>query len=177
MVVVLFGREDSIYKKLGCDVYDIKRDARTFDDRVAVIAHPPCRAWGRLYKFAKPRPDEKELAFFTVDVVRKNGGIIEHPASSKLWKEAGLPLPGFTDSHGGWTLPILQSWFGHRAPKATWLYIVGIRPADLPDMPFSLGIPCGRVEQMGKAEREKTPVGLAEWLIEVVNRINSQVVQ
>ena len=44
-VAVLFARADSIYKTLpGCDVYDIKRDARTWPGGCPVVAHPPCRA-------------------------------------------------------------------------------------------------------------------------------------
>jgi hypothetical protein len=43
------------------------------------------------------------------------------------------------DEFGGWTLPIFQSSFGHRAEKATLLYIVGCEPADIPEMPLVLG--------------------------------------
>lgn len=54
-VAVLFARQDSTYKALsGVDVYDIDRDARTFQGGMPVVAHPPCRAWGRLRAFANP---------------------------------------------------------------------------------------------------------------------------
>jgi len=57
-----FARPDSIYKSLpGCDVFDLARDARTYNGSYPVIAHPPCRAWGRLRSFAKPRPDEEGI--------------------------------------------------------------------------------------------------------------------
>ncbi|MWL55341.1 hypothetical protein GQL84_23735, partial [Escherichia coli] len=59
-----------------CDVFDIERDARTFAGGMPVVAHPPCRAWGRLRKFAKPRPDEKALALFAVAQVRAFGGVL-----------------------------------------------------------------------------------------------------
>ena len=46
-VAVLFARADSYYKTLpGCEVYDMERDARTYDGPWPVVAHPPCRAWG-----------------------------------------------------------------------------------------------------------------------------------
>lgn len=187
-VAVLFARGDSIYKGMdSCDVFDIERDSRTFAASSPVIAHPPCRGWGRLRALANPRPDEKALALFAVDQVRRCGGVLEHPAFSTLWPAAGLPLPGARDAWGGWTLPISQRWWGHRAEKATWLYIVGVEPRDLPQMPLLLGeAPCvvgssgrrrdgGRLHkgdrgwrpEITKAEREATPPDLAAWLVEV----------
>jgi hypothetical protein len=69
-----------------------------------VIAHPPCRLWGQMRFFSSAPESEKLLAFFAVEQVRKNGGILEHPASSTLWEAAKLPAPGRRDSFGGWTL-------------------------------------------------------------------------
>jgi hypothetical protein len=190
-VAVLFARADSIYKTLpGCDVWDIDRDARRWQGETPVVAHPPCRAWGRLRKLANPRPDEKALALFAVEKVRLSGGVLEHPAGSTLWHAAGLPYPGERDAWGGWTLPICQNWWGHRAEKKTWLYIVGCEPANLPDMPIALGeathvvAASGRRRDGGrlrkgdrgwrpeitKAEREHTPPALAEWLCETARR-------
>ncbi len=185
MVAVLFAREDSIYKSMpGLDVYDIKRDARTYDGSEAVIAHPPCRAWGKLRSFAKPREGEKELALFAVDVIRKNGGVLEHPESSSLWGVAGLPKPCADrieiDQFGGWTFPISQNWFGHKARKNTWLYIVGVLPMSIPDFPLFLGeaeylVTYGpRCKPWKKAislaDREHTPPEFAKWLVELSKR-------
>lgn len=164
-VAVLFARRDSIYKTLGADVFDADRDARCYLGPLPVVAHPPCRAWGRLRHFAKPRPDEKTLALHAVHAVRTWGGVLEHPAQSSLWKAAALPLPGQRDEFGGFTYVVDQSWFGHRAPKRTWLYVCG---ADsLPDVPFELGVATGRVELMGLREREATPVAFARWLLDL----------
>jgi hypothetical protein len=117
MITALFVREDSIYKSFQIDCFDSQRDAKTFNGNNPVIAHPPCRAWGRLSQFAKPRPDEKELALFAVEVVRKNGGVLEHPYGSALWDVAKLPYPGNIDDFGGYTLCVNQSWWGHKAQK------------------------------------------------------------
>ncbi|WP_202812128.1 hypothetical protein [Sulfuricella sp. T08] len=174
-VAVLFARSDSVYKGFhGCDVYDMARDARTFAGGLPVIAHPPCRAWGRLRHFAKPRPDEKDLAFFAVDAVRTWGGVLEHPAGSTLWQVAGLPRLGQRDEFGGFTLPVPQFWFGHRAFKNTWLYVVGISPADIPAFPLVLGeAPCvletrkkgsGVRPSISRPEREATPLDFAVFL-------------
>lgn len=190
-VAVLFARRDSVYKTLlGCDVYDIDRDARTFRG-CSVVAHPPCRGWGKLYYFAKPAPGELDLGPFAVDQVRRFGGVLEHPKDSKLWGAAGLPRPGQVDALGGWTLPIAQHWFGHRAEKLTWLYIVGLAPRDIPAIPLRLGDATHVIAQsrmrrkdgkrlrkgvvgwrpeVSKDEREHTPRLLAEWLVEVARR-------
>lgn len=179
-VAVLFARQDSIYKQIqGCDVYDIDRDARNFHGGLPVVAHPPCRAWGRLRQFARPRPGERELALAAVCHVRLNGGVLEHPVASQLWPVAGLPAPGSRDAWGGYTLPVHQYWWGHRAEKATLLYIVGCSPENLPAIPMRMGEPTHVVQSrkrsgyrphITKAEREHTPPPLAEWLVEVARR-------
>lgn len=72
MVAVLFARSDSIYKSLSdCDVWDIERDARHWPGGCPVVAHPPCRGWGRLRKLAKPTEGERELAIWAVEQVRR----------------------------------------------------------------------------------------------------------
>jgi len=168
---VLFTRPDSPYLAMRLDCYDESRDARTYTGYGPVIAHPPCGLWGRLSQFSRAPDTEKDLARFAVDTVRAVGGVLEHPAYSSLWPTMGLPLPGQgRDAFDGWTLPILQSWFGHRAPKPTWLYVVGCPPTRVPDMLLHLGIPEGRIENMGRAERERTPEPLARWLVELASR-------
>lgn len=187
-VAVLFARSDSVYKQIeGLDVYDIDRDARTFNSDLPVIAHPPCRGWGRLRGLAKPRPDEKDLALFAVDQVRKNGGVLEHPESSDLWRVKNMPnplyyAPGSKDEFGGWTLPISQNWFGHKARKNTWLYIVGVDPGSIPVIPLVLGeakyvVTKGKrtkawKKEISKAEREHTPAQLAFWLVDLAKGLN-----
>lgn len=75
MVAILFARQDSIYKTLpGVEVYDKERNAHTFQGGCPVVAHPPCRGWGRLRAFAKPEPGELDLAIWAIDQVRKWGG-------------------------------------------------------------------------------------------------------
>ncbi len=180
-VSVLFARSDSNYKTLpGCDVWDIDRDARCWPGGSPVVAHPPCRAWGRLRQFAKPRPDEKQLAILAVSHVRQFGGVLEHPAESSLWLECRLPRPGeFPDEFGGWTLEIQQFHFGHRAEKLTWLYIVGCDPSGIPSIPIREGRATHcirptksypRLPSVTKAEREHTPPQLAAWLCDLARR-------
>lgn len=191
-VAVLFARRDSNYKKLaGIHVYDEDLDARTFGGGRRVVAHPPCRAWGRLRHFAKPLAHEKDLARYAVAMVRQCGGVLEHPESSVLWDDQGLPKPQRgRDAFGGWTLPVEQWWWGHRAQKKTWLYIVGCEPADVPTMPLRLGksdcvirLDTRRADgsyvrkgdpdykpRLDDAEREHTPPAFAAWLVELASR-------
>lgn len=179
-VAALFVRADSVYKKMpGVDCYDIERDARTWAGGCPVVAHPPCRAWGRLRQFAKPREDEKSLAIHAVGLVRQFGGVLEHPAESTLWAESGLPRPGrFPDEYGGWSIEIEQYHFGHRAEKRTWIYIVGAGP-DAVTIPTRPGRATHcvrptrkypRLPSITKSEREHTPEALAIWLIEMARR-------
>lgn len=182
-VAILFARKDSIYKALpGCDVYDIDRNAMTFPGGLPIVAHPPCRAWGRLRHFAKPRPGEKELALWAIDQIRTWGGVLEHPATSTLWHEKNLPLGADRDEWGGFTLSVDQFWWGHKARKRTWLYVCGVAPSEIPAMPIRLDAVThvvnlfskvrkqkGRYHrpEITKAEREATPPDLARWLVEL----------
>lgn len=178
MITILFARRDSAYKTLpDVDVWDADRDALNWPGGTPIVVHPPCRAWGRLRHFARTDEGEKELAIWAVAQVRQWGGVLEHPAGSLLWQEANLPAPGAHDAYHGWTLPIVQHWWGHRANKATWLYIVGCLPRQIPDLPLRLDEPthvvqsqCQGRPHITKAEREHTPIEMARWLVEVARR-------
>lgn len=191
-VAILFARADSVYKTIpGCDVYDETRDARNWPGGVPVVAHPPCRTWSRLRNFAKAPPHEAGLALWAVDQVRRYGGVLEHPQSSKLWPAAGLPEPGQVDEFGGFTVGIRQFEWGHKADKPTLLYIVGIAPSDLPMKPFSLGYATHKVvsfagfrkgmpgwrPEVSKADRERTPPPLAEWLVALARLCSKMVAE
>lgn len=178
-ISVLFARGDSIYKTLGADVWDEHRDATKWPGGNQIIAHPPCRAWGRLRTFANPAPHEKDLARFAVAMVRRWGGVLEHPAGSTLWADQNLPMPGTTDRFGGWTLAAPQKWWGHKAEKATWFYIVGCVPRCVPRIPYQMHEATHVVQSrkrsdhrphISKADRERTPPELAAWLLDLAAR-------
>jgi hypothetical protein len=156
MVPVLFTRKNSIYKTLGADCYDADRDALSWPGGTHFIAHPPCRAWGRYRHRSKHTELEKSYALTAMEWVRRYGGILEHPASSTLWRHLQP-----TDT----TTVISQFDFGHRAEKMTRLMHNGI---DLPPVPAPRYGPPLRVEVMGKAERERTPRDLANFLMEAI---------
>lgn len=176
------------YPKLGpsVDCFDEFRDARTFTDTIPVVAHPPCGPWGRLRHLSR-RPQDRELAIDAVSVVRANGGVLEHPRGSLLWKELGLPQPGeLPDAWGGRTVEVSQCDWGHVARKTTWLYCVGvdrallaIRPAPREPThwvsgsratpgrkrpPSSGDVPPG-IKVCSAQQRRRTPPLFAEWLV------------
>lgn len=184
-VAVLFAREGSVYHAFStCDVYDQKRDARTFAGGMPIIAHPPCRTWGCLKAFSTAPAEEHALGPWAVAQIRRWGGVLEHPKGSSLFRECGIPRPGcLPDEWGGWTLEVDQFHWGHKARKRTWLYIVGTR--QIPMRPWRLGEPTHVIDRPGSArkrerpnsaglkpwvsnaEREQTPPEFAAWLLEV----------
>lgn len=182
-VAVLFARADSHYKTLpDVEVFDMERDARTYDGPWPVVAHPPCRAWASLRNHAKPRPDERNLGRLAVALVREFGGVLEHPLRTTLWDAQRLPDVGERDAFGGFTFVVDQNWWGHRAQKRTKLYVVGCEPSDIPDMPLRLGeathtvgLWSGRDKErcrpsIAKSEYEHTPPELARWLVDLASR-------
>lgn len=185
MVAALFVRKDSVYKTMPeVDAYDMERDARNYMGFHPIVAHPPCRGWGRLRQFSHATREEKILAVHAVCLVRALGGVLEHPAESDLWKEMDLPRPGKQDvlcgrQVIGYTMEVDQWLWGHRAEKRTWLYIVGCHPNDLPPIPAREGKPTHcvrptksypRLPSITKPEREQTPPAFAIWLVEVARR-------
>lgn len=194
LVTALFVRHDSVYKTLpDVDAWDADRDARNWPGGTPLVAHPPCAQWGTLSHMATVNPAEKVLALWSIDRIREFGGVLEHPVRSKLWNNGRLPGPGERDEFGGWSLPVSQRWWGHKAEKLTMLYIVGCKPSDVPPIPLVIGrahyicaggaaanareakrrrqaAPEWRRPSVTKAEREHTPPAFAEWLIELARK-------
>jgi hypothetical protein len=182
LIGALYVRRDSVYKILdGVDCYDEDRDSKTFHSDLPVIAHPPCRAWGRMSQFSKPKPDEKSLALHALRIVRRNGGVLEHPLGSRLFGEHA-PKSGESDDFG-FTLCVDQHWFGHKAEKRTLLYICGLSKKQIPPFVMSLSYPdyVVRPSKNGtgakiitKAEREQTPMMFATWLVKLARKCNTE---
>lgn len=183
MITALFVRKDSIYKQLGIDCYDIARDSYNFKGNNVIIAHPPCRLWGRLRKLSTAPSCERITAYFAIECIRKNGGILEHPESSILFKSI-LPKPGSIDSFGGFTIKVNLHDFGFKAKKPTYLYVCGIEKRNLPSTPLNFNAithcisssqPSSRRKsnllELNKMHFDKTPLLMAEWLIKVAKMI------
>lgn len=129
----------------GVDPWDEQRDARTYAGPWPVVAHPPCQLWVNFaalnykrYGGEHNRPGNDGGCFASaLAAVRKWGGVIEHPASSRAWAAHGLPRPSraggwLAAAAGEWVCEVWQSAYGHRARKRTWLLYRGAAsPPDL----------------------------------------------
>lgn len=182
MTTILCTEPGSIYTRLpDADPWDKSRNVWTFTGKQAVAAHPPCGQWGKLRKFARTNDQEKWLGPWCVGIVRENGGVLEHPASSTLWPFMGMAQPGQTDKFGGFTIAAWQSDFGHPCRKPSWFYVVGLHWDKLPEMPLSLIDPpmviAGRTDRgsgkpiLSETLRSHTPERLARWMMEITRRI------
>jgi len=178
MIACLCVHRAGVYSSFpGCDLWDETRDASTYRGNDPVLGHPPCRLWAGLEHFAKPTDSAKEraLGIRVAGLVVANGGVLEHPARSRLFRAAGLPHPG-EFSPLGFTLDIDQLWFGHQARKRTWLFVSGVSREDLPAIPFALVPPTTRpIEFQSKRQREATPFVLAAWLVSVAALVRREV--
>lgn len=165
-VAALYVDSSGHYPEMARTWFGAEQDARNYRGDLPVVAHPPCGPWGRLRQFCTK--DDPDLALHAVKMVRTYGGVLEHPANSKLWAACDMPQPFglFPDDFGGRSVAVFQSDYGHRAPKLTWLYGVGV---DWDSVIWSevRGSGAGRIEFMGHRERRLTPVPFAELLCQL----------
>lgn len=138
MIAALFVETNGVYYGLpSVDPWDYNRDARRYHGTHKVIAHPPCKRWGRYWsggpsvKVKRLKGDDNGCFASALFSVRSFGGVIEHPAHTHAWNWFGLPKPpklgwSYPDGFGGRSIFVYQGNYGHRASKQTWLYAKGI---------------------------------------------------
>lgn len=197
-IAALFVQTNGCYFGLeGVDPWDEPRDARLYAGPHPVVAHPPCERWGRYWgggPMLHGTPRQKTLGddggcfASALASVRRWGGVLEHPEASHAWRVFGLLAP---PRHGGWipagdftgwTCCVEQGHYGHRARKATWLYVAGLRA--LPELAWGpseatikldpgyhsneerrRAIKTGACQRMGKRERAASPAAFRDLLI------------
>jgi len=147
-IAALFVQKNGAYFGIdNIDPWDEDRDARRYNGPHPVVAHPPCQRWGKMWAGQplwikrtgqrKKKGDDGGCFKSALAAVRKYGGVMEHPANSHAWAYFGIAKPpregGWVkaDEHGGWTCCVEQGWYGHYAPKPTWLYAVN---CELPEL-------------------------------------------
>lgn len=202
MVSVIFVETNGPYfNDPRIDPWDLERDAFKFKGPGPVIAHPPCKRWGRYWsggpsahgKFLKG--DDDNCFAHSLWCVRTFGGVIEHPEASHAWAWFGLNRPnrngGWTekDSFGGQSCCVYQGNYGHKGQKATWLYYVGNSPIEMEWGPskeikqrMGLGfhskeeraryLKTGICQRLSKKQRRLTPIEFKELLITLVEDQN-----
>lgn len=141
MIAALYVETDGCYFGIdGVDPWDVDRDARRYKGPHPVVAHPPCKRWGRYWsggpsaRVRRLKGDDDGCFAHALWAVRTFGGVLEHPEASAAWDWFGLAKPlrngGWCRADGyGWTCCVEQGSYGHRARKATWLYLVGYPPS------------------------------------------------
>jgi hypothetical protein len=196
MIAALYIDPRGPYPKLAdVECWDEARDARKYDGPYAVVAHPPCGAWGSLRHLHQRK--DAGCAPRAIEQVREFGGVLEHPARSKLWEHCALPEPECSDEYG-FSIEVEQVSWGHVARKRTWLYIVGVdrelveRTRKRGGSPThwcsgfrtSKGRAPKRYNQNGSAvppgikvcsaqQRRRTPPQFAEWLVMLARQVKA----
>lgn len=136
-VAALYVLPDGVYSgRADVDCWPESRDARTYAGPWPVVAHPPCERWGRYWsggpsaRVRRKLGDDGGCFAAALAAVRRFGGVLEHPEASHAFKAHGLNRP---PKAGGWypagdnlgfVCCVEQGHYGHRARKATWLYVV-----------------------------------------------------
>jgi len=140
MIAALYVETGGSYYGLdGVDPWGQDRDARKYAGPHAVVAHPPCQRWGKLWAGQplwikrtgerKIKGDDDGCFAAALQSVRDYGGVLEHPWGSHAWPHFGLAVPprsgGWIKADAfGWTCCVEQGRYGHYARKPTLLYAV-----------------------------------------------------
>lgn len=164
-IAVLCAAEKSHYYEIsGLDIYDRKRDARSFVGSTPVICHAPCAQWSKMRLFAKFNASDKELAWFCFKKWFLNGGIFEHPEGSWFFKEVEHLLPPGVRKY-----KVDQSDFGFPARKSTILYFNKCMVWNYP-LPFEVRSLKGVEDMRSDGERELTTLAFDRWLVDCIRQ-------
>jgi hypothetical protein len=194
-VAALFVLPDGPYVgRADVDAWPEDRDARTYAGPHPVVAHPPCKRWGRYWHggpsagVRRLKGDDDGCFAAALAAVRQWGGVLEHPEGSHAWRWFGLRTPprygGWVpaDLFGGFTCCVEQGHYGHRGRKATWIYACASALPELEwgeaqaDILPAAGLAgdelrrakkTGACQRMSKRERALTPDPFVELLISI----------
>lgn len=143
-ITALFVDDRGPYYRLNrrVDAWNAGRDARLYNGPHPVVAHPPCKRWGRYWsggpsaKIRRRLGDDGGCFAAALYSVRTFGGVLEHPEASHAFRWFGLARPVWgewtqCDTHtkegSAWVTSVDQGTYGHLARKRTWLYCVRLR--------------------------------------------------
>ena len=190
MIAALYVATGGVYFGLDdVDPWDEPRDARKYDGPWPVVAHPPCQAWCQLAfvnqaRYGHKVGDDGGCFAHALSSVRKFGGVLEHPAASYAWPAFGLTRPTFgcwtrCMFDGAWVTEVHQRAYGHRARKATWLYVVGAVPPPLDwsspppiaTVSFLTNHGGGDLPRLSKKEAKATPIAFRDCLLGIARSV------
>lgn len=199
MIAALFVETGGVYYGLpDVDPWDEARDARLYAGPWPVVAHPPCERWGRYATIGGRLLGDDDGCFESaLASVERWGGVLEHPSGSAAWPVYGIQKPcppelgGWIRARHGWTCQVEQGHYGHRARKATWLYMVGAETRPLfwgrsfaqpipPRSAFSAilrGVrlsKVGAVAVMSRKQRQRTPPAFRDLLLSIARSCSVQ---
>lgn len=197
-IAALFVETGGVYFGLpDVDPWDDARNAKLYAGGHPVVAHPPCKRWGRFWHGSTRKPHQYKLGdddgcfAAALTAVRTWGGVLEHPADSHAWKAFGLRPPprsgGWVaaDLAGGRTCYVEQGYYGHSARKGTWLYefctqapelrwgrgAQRLHPTALAKYGYEKARRIGMVAMIGGKDKQKirdrTPVEFRDLLISI----------
>ena len=159
-VSALYVRKDGPYPELLSDWWDEDRNAMGYRGPNPVIAHPPCKRWGRFWHTDGSKSPGNDGGLFAAALyaLRRFGGVLEHPEGSKAWDRFGLPGPSLGSWVRGlgprtWATTVAQSTYGHRAKKLTWLLFVGDSPP--PPIDWTVAPATAYLSQPGRGSKGK----------------------
>lgn len=174
MVAALYVATGGCYFGLpDVDPWDAERDARLYAGPHPVVAHPPCATWGvfaRQGKTLRGLGEDDGCFASALASVRKWGGVLEHPAHSSAWHAHGLVQPlmaggWYVAGDGiGWTCTVEQGWYGHEAPKPTWLYACGV---ELPSLRWGHRRMVSNFNNLSSRKRAATPLPFRDVLLSI----------
>ena len=168
-IAALFVEPGGCYFGLpDVEPWDATRDARRYAGPHPVVAHPPCARWGRYWHGSPSRPHQYRLGdddgcfAAALAAVRKWGGVLEHPAYSRAWREFGIVWSPDTGEwvsagigDGGWVCHVEQAHYGHLARKPTWLYAIGVELPPVIRGRAPQRLPAYAVERYGRAKASR----------------------
>ena len=190
MIAALYVQRGGVYWDLpDVDPWDEARDARKYAGPWPVVAHPPCSTWCQLAHINMARyghavGDDGGCFHSALWSVTRFGGVLEHPAHSFAWQQFNLPRPRrgrWTERgtwRGGpseWVTEVSQRAYGHRARKATWLYVAGAKPpaVDWSDpepeatVSYLTNHGGGDLPRLTKKEAKATPIPFRDLLLSI----------
>lgn len=177
----------------GVDCWDAERDARLYSGPHPIVAHPPCGPWGQLAHLCTKQ--DKTLAPLAVEQLIRWGGVLEHPANSRLFRELGLPVPGgLPQVRGGrtlWSIKVDQVRWGHACRKPTVLLFADVPMDSVRELPpdrepthvvsnyhasaeEKARMKAAGLKVAGGAMKRRTPPLFAEWLVTLARRVSDQ---